>query len=67
MVGGPSKKPQKWGKPMFPKSLRVEVIALLCVKAAVLTLIYYVFVVPATKPEPDGMALRAHFLSQNSH
>jgi hypothetical protein len=51
---------------MFPKSLRGEVIAVLCVKAALLTLIYYVLVMPATRPEPDGMALRAHFLSQNS-
>ncbi len=48
---------------MFPKSLRLEVIVLLCLKAAVLTLIYYLFIAPAAGPEPDGRALRMHLLS----
>lgn len=45
---------------MFPKGLRLEVIGLLCVKVAVLLAIYYAFVVPAEKPEPNGPAVLAH-------
>lgn len=45
---------------MFPKVLRLEVIALLCLKAAVLLVIYYAFVAPAEKPEPNGQAVMAH-------
>jgi hypothetical protein len=48
---------------MFPKVLRLEVIALLCVKAAVLVVIYYAFFAPAEKPEPNGQAVLAHFLN----
>jgi hypothetical protein len=48
---------------MFPKHLRLEVIALLCLKAAALTVIYFSFFAPATKPEPDGRAVLAHLYS----
>jgi hypothetical protein len=47
---------------MFPKMVRRDVIVLLCVKAAALTLIYYLFIAPATHPEPNGRAVAAHLL-----
>jgi hypothetical protein len=51
---------------MFPKSLRLEVIGLLCLKALALTAIYFLFIAPHTGPEPDGLATRAHLLSNQS-
>jgi hypothetical protein len=50
---------------MFPKSLRLEVIGLLCLKALGLIAIYYLFIAPHTGPEPDGAATRAHIISQS--
>ena len=47
---------------MFPKSLRRDIVLLLCVKAAALTLIYYAVIAPATRPEPDGRAMAAYLL-----
>jgi hypothetical protein len=47
---------------MFPKSMRRDIILLLCIKAAALTVIYYVFIAPATRPEPDGRAMAAYLL-----
>lgn len=47
---------------MFPLKLRREIIALLCLKALALIAIYQLFFAPLTKPEPDGRAMRAHFL-----
>lgn len=47
---------------MFPKSIRREVVILICIKAVVLTLIYYAFVAPVTLPEPDGHAMTAYLL-----
>ena len=47
---------------MFPKVLRVEIIALLAVKALALTVIYYLFIAPHTAPEPGAAELRAHLL-----
>ena len=47
---------------MFPKSIRREVIFLICLKAVALTLIYYAFVAPVTRPEPDGRAMAAYLL-----
>jgi hypothetical protein len=35
---------------------------LLCVKAVALTLLYYAFVAPVARPEPDGHAVAAHIL-----
>jgi hypothetical protein len=51
---------------MFPKALRLEVIALLCLKAAALTAIYFLFIAPHTEPEPGGDATRAHLLATRS-
>jgi hypothetical protein len=48
---------------MFPKVLRLEVIALLCVKAAALVAIYYLFMAPHTVPQPNGETMRRHILS----
>jgi hypothetical protein len=45
---------------MFPKSLRRDIILLICIKAVALTLIYFAFIAPATGPEPDGHAVAAH-------
>ncbi len=47
---------------MFPATLRREIILLLCVKAVVLAVIYFMFFVPATKPGIDGDTIRAHFI-----
>jgi hypothetical protein len=47
---------------MFPSAIRRDVIALLCIKAAALALIYVLFVAPATHPEPDGRAAAAHLI-----
>jgi len=45
---------------MFPKAVRRDVIVLFCIKAAMLTLIYFLFIAPATPPEPDGRAVAHH-------
>jgi hypothetical protein len=50
------------GRDMFSKSLRREVIFLICLKAVALTLIYCAFVAPVTRPEPDGGTVAAHLL-----
>jgi hypothetical protein len=47
---------------MFPRSMRRDIILLLCIKAAALTVVYYVFIAPATRPEPDGRAMAAYLL-----
>jgi hypothetical protein len=47
---------------MFPKSVRRDVIVLLCVKALALTLIYFLFVRPVTAPEPRASAMAAHLI-----
>jgi hypothetical protein len=47
---------------MFPKSLRRDILLLLCIKAAALTLIYITFIAPATRPELDGSAMARHLL-----
>jgi hypothetical protein len=54
---------------VFPKSIRREVLVLICIKAVALTLIYYAFIAPDTRPEPDGRAVAAHLLngSENGH
>jgi len=50
---------------MFPGALRREIIALLCIKAVALVAIYQFFFAPVTKSEPDGHAMRAHFLTMD--
>jgi hypothetical protein len=50
---------------MFPKAIRRDVILLLCLKAVALTLIYFLFVAPATHPEPNGRAMQAHLMGAN--
>ena len=47
---------------MFPKTVRRDVIVLFCIKAAALTLIYYFFVAPVSRPEPNGVATAAHLI-----
>jgi len=47
---------------MFPKLVRRDVIVLLLCKAAALTLIYFLLIAPATKPEPDARATAAHLI-----
>lgn len=47
---------------MFPKVVRRDVILLLCAKAAALTLIYFLFVAPMMKPEPQPSAMAAHLV-----
>jgi hypothetical protein len=48
---------------VFPKSLRRDIVLLLCVKAAALTLIYYAVIAPAIRPEPDGRTMAAYLLN----
>jgi hypothetical protein len=47
---------------MFPKSLRRDIVLLICIKAAALALIYYAVVAPATRPEPDGQTMAGYLL-----
>jgi hypothetical protein len=47
---------------MFPKAVRRDVIVLLCLKAAALTLIYFLFIAPHAGPEPDGRAMTHHLV-----
>lgn len=47
---------------MFPKTVRRDVILLLCIKAAALTLIYFLFIRPAMMPEPQPSAVAAHII-----
>ena len=47
---------------MFSKTVRRDVILLLCVKAVALTLIYLLFVAPVLKPEPGSRATAAHLI-----
>ena len=49
---------------MFPKMLRREIVVLLCIKALVLTAIYFAFFAPMTPPEPDKAAIMAHLTSR---
>ena len=50
---------------MFPRTIRRDIILLLCIKAAALSLIYFLFFAPAAQPEPNGRAMRAHLLGPN--
>ena len=52
---------------MFPRALRSEVVALLCVKVVALVLIYQFLFAPSTRPEPDGHRVLAHLLSAGQH
>ncbi len=45
---------------MFPKKLRLEIIALLCAKALLLGAIYFVIVRPMERPDPGRAELLAH-------
>jgi len=47
---------------MFPKAVRRDVIILLCIKAAALTLIYFLFVKPALVPEPKPASMAEHLI-----
>jgi len=47
---------------MFPKAIRRDVIVLLCLKAAALTLIYFLFIKPAMVPEPKPAAMATHLI-----
>jgi hypothetical protein len=51
---------------MFPKPIRRDVIVLLCLKAAALTLIYFLFVGPATHPEPNKSAMATQLLGRSA-
>ncbi len=48
---------------MFPKALRIHVIALICLKIALLTVIYQLFFAPAVVRDLDGDRVRSHLLS----
>jgi hypothetical protein len=47
---------------MFPRTIRRDVILLLCLKAAALALIYVLFVAPATHAEPSRGAMWTHLV-----
>lgn len=47
---------------MFPAFIRRDVIMVLCLKAAALALIYFLFIAPATRPEPGSGAVTVHIL-----
>jgi hypothetical protein len=48
---------------VFPRLLRLEVIALLCLKGAALMVIYYAFFAPVEKSEPNGQTVLTHLLN----
>jgi hypothetical protein len=50
---------------MLPKLLRRDVLLLLGAKGVALALIYFIFIAPATKREPDRAAMQAHLLSDH--
>ena len=50
---------------MFPTRLRKEIIALLCLKALVLAVIYFAFIEPMERPEPGRAELIAHLTAGN--
>jgi len=52
---------------MFPRTIRRDIILLLCLKAAALTLIYFMFVAPVIHPEPDGRAMQAHLMGKSAN
>jgi hypothetical protein len=49
---------------MFPTRLRKEIVVLLCLKALVLGVIYFSFIIPMERPEPDKAAIMAHLTSR---
>jgi hypothetical protein len=49
---------------MFPIRLRKEIIALLCLKALALGVIYFGFIRPMEQPDPDKAAIVAHLTSR---
>lgn len=51
---------------MFPKRLRAEIIFLLCAKAAALTAIYFLFIAPMIRPEPDATRMRIHLFDAHT-
>jgi hypothetical protein len=48
---------------MFPKLLRLEIIALLCLKALVLMVLYCAFFAPVERPEPSVQTVLTHLLN----
>jgi hypothetical protein len=49
---------------MFPIRLRKEIVALLCLKALALGVIYFAFIAPMEHPDPDKAAIMAHLISR---
>jgi hypothetical protein len=47
---------------MFPIALRREILILIAIKAALLTLLYFLFFSPAHRIEPTPDTLRAHIV-----
>jgi hypothetical protein len=47
---------------MFPRWVRRDVIVLLCLKAAALTLIYFLLIKPAMVPEPRPATMATHLI-----
>ena len=47
---------------MFPNPLRREIVALLAVKAVLLTVLYFLFFSTSHRFEPDAGSLRAHLV-----
>jgi hypothetical protein len=47
---------------MFPRWVRRDVIVLLCLKAAALTLIYFLLIKPAMVPEPQPATMATHLI-----
>ena len=46
---------------MFPKPLRREIVALICIKAALLFVLYQMFFSHGL--QPDGLAVQAHIFA----
>ena len=52
---------------MVRRLLRVEIFGLLCAKAVMLGLLYFVFFGPGTQVHPDAGAVSAHVLGPVLH
>jgi len=47
---------------MFPAPLRREIVAMICIKAMLLTLLYVLFFSPAHRIEPSIAQMETHIL-----
>jgi hypothetical protein len=52
--------------PIFTKTLRRDIVLLLCLKATALALVYWMFFGPNTRPATDASVIAARILSSEN-